>query len=196
MGSLHWNDIAEKSCKDAVEIAEKYVDGLASFEDVLEMGTEAEKIAWPTLSGPCPYTADFVASQVPRIIFGNRGQQYSSWVCGMVHQVVLKNAPNQFAMDQMNQKLEAAGVLFFRDLLGNPFRPTLIGCSSSRVAEICSDIYDHGRFDRMPQVADALIQAGCRDEDVLAHCQNQVTHVRGCWVLDLILQRERHAAEG
>jgi hypothetical protein len=43
-------------------------------------------------------------------------------------------------------------------------------------------------FDRMPILADALQDAGCDNEDVLSHGRaEKATHVRGCWVVDLIL---------
>jgi hypothetical protein len=36
---------------------------------------------------------------------------------------------------------------------------------------------------------DALMDAGCEDEAVLAHLL-EPTHVRGCWVLDLLLGKD------
>ncbi|AMV25096.1 hypothetical protein VT84_11920 [Gemmata sp. SH-PL17] len=42
----------------------------------------------------------------------------------------------------------------------------------------------------MPILADALQDAGCADEALLAHCREPGAHVRGCWVVDLVLGRE------
>ena len=39
----------------------------------------------------------------------------------------------------------------------------------------------------MPILADALQDAGCTNEDVLTHCRGDGPHVRGCWVVDLLL---------
>jgi hypothetical protein len=36
-------------------------------------------------------------------------------------------------------------------------------------------------------LADALEEAGCQDQDILAHCRSGGEHVRGCWVIDLLL---------
>ena len=47
-----------------------------------------------------------------------------------------------------------------------------------------------GAFDRLPLLADALLDAGCDDEAVLGHCHSEGPHVRGCWVVDLVLGRE------
>ena len=42
-------------------------------------------------------------------------------------------------------------------------------------------------FRPMPILADALEEAGCDNADTLAHCREPGVHVRGCWVVDLIL---------
>ena len=49
-------------------------------------------------------------------------------------------------------------------------------------------MYEPREFSAMPILADALQDAGCDSDDILAHCRdaNQV-HVRGCWVVDLVL---------
>jgi hypothetical protein len=51
-------------------------------------------------------------------------------------------------------------------------------------------IYDDRAFDRLPILADALIDAGCDDEAILGHCRGPGPHVRGCWVADLVLGKE------
>lgn len=45
-------------------------------------------------------------------------------------------------------------------------------------------------FDRLPILADALEEAGCTDEAILSHCRGPGPHVRGCWVVDLLLEKE------
>jgi hypothetical protein len=51
---------------------------------------------------------------------------------------------------------------------------------------LATGIYEDRAFDRLPLLADALMDAGCADEQVLGHCRSD-GHVRGCWLLDLIL---------
>ena len=55
---------------------------------------------------------------------------------------------------------------------------------------IAQAIYDKRAFDRMPILADALEDAGCDNADILAHCRGPNEHVRGCWVVDLILGKQ------
>jgi hypothetical protein len=102
--------------------------------------------------------------------------------------------------------LEAAeGVLFavvpdvaihaMREVIGNPFRPVAINpawlnWNDGTVRKVAQAIYDERAFDRLPILADALEEAGCTNTDILNHCRQPRNHVRGCWVVDLILGKE------
>jgi hypothetical protein len=57
------------------------------------------------------------------------------------------------------------------------------------VTSLAQAIYDERAFDRMPVLADALEDAGCTSTDMLEHCRGGGEHVRGCWVVDLILNK-------
>ena len=48
-------------------------------------------------------------------------------------------------------------------------------------------MYDDRDFAAMPILADALEEAGCDSANILAHCREPGVHVRGCWVVDLVL---------
>ena len=49
-------------------------------------------------------------------------------------------------------------------------------------------MYESRDFSAMPILADALQDAGCVNDDVLNHCREaHAAHVRGCWVVDLVL---------
>jgi hypothetical protein len=80
-----------------------------------------------------------------------------------------------------------------RDIFGNPFRPVALDpawCTSDVVA-LAEGIYADRAFDRLPILADALQDAGCEHPDVLNHCRDtSLTHVRGCWVIDLLTGRQ------
>ncbi|HVS39661.1 MAG TPA: hypothetical protein VMS17_29155 [Gemmataceae bacterium] len=79
-----------------------------------------------------------------------------------------------------------------RELLGSPFRPialdpTWLEWNDGTVRKMATAIYEERAFDRLPLLADALEEAGCTDADILAHCRSGGEHVRGCWVVDLLL---------
>jgi hypothetical protein len=79
-----------------------------------------------------------------------------------------------------------------RDIFGNLFRPVTLDPTwpTPTVVGLAQTIYDNRAFDRLPELADALEGAGCTNADVLDHCREQGEHVRGCWVVDLILGKE------
>jgi hypothetical protein len=79
-----------------------------------------------------------------------------------------------------------------RDIIGNPFRSISLDPRwlTSTVVEIAQAIYRERAFDKMPILADALMDAGCDSEDILNHCRSDRPHVRGCWVVDLLLGKE------
>lgn len=72
---------------------------------------------------------------------------------------------------------------------GNPFRPIVLDRHwlTSSVLDLATSIYDERAFDRMPILGDALMDAGCAEEQVIQHCARKGPHVRGCWVVDLLL---------
>ena len=78
---------------------------------------------------------------------------------------------------------------FLRDIFGNPCRPVTFNCGlpPCSVSSLAQTIYDEQAFNRMPELADALEVAGSTDAYILAHLRGSGPHVRGCWVVDLIL---------
>jgi hypothetical protein len=77
-----------------------------------------------------------------------------------------------------------------RDIFGNPFRPVTFSDSwrTDTALTLARQMYDSRDFGAMPILADALQDAGCEVEEILNHCRDaKQTHVRGCWVVDLVL---------
>jgi len=84
---------------------------------------------------------------------------------------------------------QTAQLEFLRDIIGNPFRPVTFSPSwrTEHTVGIAAKMYDEREFAAMPILADALQEAECEDADILAHCREPGVHVRGCWVVDLVL---------
>jgi hypothetical protein len=76
-----------------------------------------------------------------------------------------------------------------RDIFGNPFRPVSIDplFLTETVVSLAEQMYESRDFAAMPILSDALLDAGCDNEDVLNHYREPGPHVRGCWVVDLVL---------
>jgi hypothetical protein len=68
--------------------------------------------------------------------------------------------------------------------------PTLLGWNDRTIPRVAQAIYEEKAFDRLPVLADALEEAGCGDPEILGHLRGPGPHVRGCFVLDLILSKD------
>jgi len=79
-----------------------------------------------------------------------------------------------------------------RCIFGNPFRPVTFSPEwrTSTAIMMAQGMYESRDFGAMPILADALQDAGCDNDDVLTHCRGTGPHVRGCWVVDLVLGKE------
>jgi hypothetical protein len=93
-----------------------------------------------------------------------------------------------------------SGVL--RCIFGNPFRPpcplpsALLTWNDGTIPRLARSIYEErrlpgGDFDpeRLAVLADALEDAGCEDEELLAHVRSPGPHVRGCWAVAALAGR-------
>ena len=79
-----------------------------------------------------------------------------------------------------------------RDIFGNPFRSVDFDPEwlTETTLALARTMYDARNFHAMPILADALQDAGCEDSAILDHCRYANSlHVRGCWVVDLVLGR-------
>jgi hypothetical protein len=61
---------------------------------------------------------------------------------------------------------------------------------TSDVIGLARGISEDQAFERLPILGDALMDAGCEGEQIIAHCRGEGPHVRGCWVVDLILGKD------
>lgn len=81
-------------------------------------------------------------------------------------------------------------VAILRDIFGNPFQPVAFSPDwrTDTAIALASQMYESREFSAMPILADALQDAGCDNTDILSHCRDaNQPHVRGCWVVDLVL---------
>jgi hypothetical protein len=74
-----------------------------------------------------------------------------------------------------------------------PFRPVTLDSAwlTSTVLALAQQMYDSHDFSAMPILADAFMDSGCDNDEILNHCRDpKQVHVRGCWVVDAILGKE------
>jgi hypothetical protein len=85
------------------------------------------------------------------------------------------------------------------EMFGNPFRPAGVDRSwlTPTVLALARAAYDERELHsaevgpaRLAVLSDALEEAGCTDTDLLSHLRSPGPHVRGCWVVDLLLGKD------
>ena len=83
-----------------------------------------------------------------------------------------------------------------RCIFGNPFRislrlsTTVLAWNDGTVLRIAEGIYADRAPERLPVLADALLDAGCDNEELIQHFRSSGPHViPGCWGVDLIMGR-------
>jgi hypothetical protein len=154
--------------RQAVQVSEQFADGLCSKHDLEKRVDEA----WDAIDSPYYLVSDaeFVAMCSAEPMSGyHAARDILTW--GRI----LKD-PSQL----------------LRCMFGNPFRQMPINPRwlSSTVVDIAQAIYQEKAFGRMPILADALMDAGCDNQDIFTHCRSVDVHVRGCWVVDLLLGKK------
>jgi hypothetical protein len=182
---------------------------------VLEVAAAVESVvslsARPTstasgMTGTHGFAAGAVASMA-------RSKAYADW--GMKSAGVYEAC--QAAADAAHESEVAHQLLILRDIFGDQFGPvrnesrwlswsggserwsllpsprkidfdrSWLEWNNCIVRKMAKEIYDKRAFDQMHALADALVQAGCTNADILTHCRSGGEHVRGCWVVDLLL---------
>jgi hypothetical protein len=179
-----WDCLLTRAEADGVMAAERYADGQAS--DV-EVGAAHQAIESAVYKRHSP--ADYVT--IPGIEIVQPCAETAVWVAG--GRVEARSGPDDEGYHGRLRALEEeerrGQVELLRDLFGNPFRPVEFEprWRTTDVIELARSIYEEKAFERLPILADALMDAGCEDEAIISHCRGEGTHVRGCWVVDLVL---------
>ena len=202
---LIWQLFSDDRCRKAVEVAERYADGLASEDERQEADEAAATAADDGEEGEdLPYfdrlALEGCGNAASLALSANEGESTTS-EAQLVAEWTVFAATGSKALD--DQKQEAKRLAMFgelvrsqcdllRDTFGNPFRPVTIDRSlqTPAVVKLAQQIYDQRAFDRLPKLADALKKAGCDNQELLAHCREKGLHERGCWVVDLLLGKE------
>jgi hypothetical protein len=102
---------------------------------------------------------------------------------------VWENRADRRAANGARHEERAARAGILRDIFGNPFRPVAFSPEwrTDTAVSLAKQMYESREFSAMPILADALQDAGCDNDDMLDHCRGPGPHVRGCWVVDLVL---------
>ena len=187
-----WELLTDERSRRAVDVAEAYADGCVGAEELAAAYYAAYTALLNTDSlDECWYAAARLANAVA---YGAplHGFSCTPLAAAAVADTVADVTINAVAYNAAKAEELAVQCHLLRDIFGNPFRTVSIGSCrrNAEVITLAQAIYDSRAFDRLPTLADALQVAGCDDQVLLEHCRVPGRHVRGCWVVDLLLGKE------
>lgn len=165
----------------AVEISERYASGLADELEWAATWTASE----PPFDDPIAAMI-WLAGRPPT---SRTGLEEAGWA--VMAAVSLMVEPTEEAAWYAFLAEEAA---LLREVV-NPFllAPLVHSWHSwhdGLLVSMAQQMYDSRDFSDLPILADALEEAGCTNQDILAHCRSGGEHVRGCWVVDLLIGKQ------
>jgi hypothetical protein len=175
-----------------IEVAERYADGQATEEE-LTAAYEGARRAYNARSAYGPGQARQAATYAtaPKI----DGVYFiSGSVSSGIARSLWSDREGELAESRVHPRL-------LRCVFGNPFRPILAERAwlTGTVTTLAAAAYQErslpsGEIDpvRLAVLGDALEEAGCTNPTLLAHLRSEGPHVRGCWMLDLLLAKEEH----
>jgi hypothetical protein len=184
---LHIDESPLQQIRNAVEVAERYADGQACFADLAPWRRLALGVAAGTGRSGVTRALETIRNQtwwLPEMPT-TREKDWSA-----AERLVVRRAG-----EEQNKTIQEARLFLLREMFGNPFQsvsinPSWLSWNAGAVHKIAQVIFSERAFDNIPILADALEEAGCTDQAILDHCRSGGEHVRGCWVLDLLLGKQ------
>jgi hypothetical protein len=185
---------------EALDVAERFADGLVGDAERSNARKAAQQAAQVrgVVARPTAPKWERRAASLAYYAAARRAME-SAWNIPLLAvEVLVWRAGGYNACDVQGTKRDA-GVIhsgLLRDVVGNPFRPAPVAdprwlaWNDGTVAKLAAAIYEERRWADLPILADALEDAGCSNAAVLAHCRGPGEHVRGCWVVDLLLGKD------
>jgi hypothetical protein len=172
-----WPALRQVAQRRAVEVAEQFADGQVTLDELWNAWTKARQ-SFPGTGRPP--LADLLFS----VCNSETWEAVKTWRLASSGEfdAVRGNTPAE-------EKRQLAGLA--RCVFGNPFRPVEFAPSwrTGTAVALAEQMYESRDFGAMPILADALQEAGCDSEALLSHCREPGPHARGCWVVDLVLDK-------
>ncbi len=178
-----WKWLPDDRLHDAVMTAEEFADGLRTKEELEAARAGVVRLADD--SGPFGHAKQRVRVAIDMAIATTDAQAFSA-----AFEMTATEAPLGGQLRTNSDRDDTHLCRLIRDIFGNPFRPVTFAPEwrSSSAVGLAQSMYESRDFSPMPILADALEDAGCDNPDILAHCRAEnAVHVRGCWVVDLVL---------
>jgi hypothetical protein len=187
----------EMTAHAAIETVERLADGEATPQEVADARYFLRNAEWAAESDRFGYNSQ-------RLIGSELRYGVAYWIMNLADmEPELKNILDFYLVassgryyawghdEPLHTDHRAVALSIIDDIFAHPLRQVRFSPSwqTTTAIGIAQAMYDSRNFSAMPILADALEEAGCDSADVLAHCRGDGPHVRGCWVVDLVLSK-------
>ena len=182
--------------RQAVEVGERFADGLADVAELKSIQPVAQCADMLHNRGENASVGSCAAFASIYCVAGKlgRSEACTGWASAAVSwaESGIRSSSENLKGTAARTSEELAQAHLLRDIFGNPFRPVAFDPAwrTDTAVSLARQMYESREFSAMPILADALQDAGCDNPDVLNHCRGEGPHVRGCWVVDLVLGKE------
>jgi hypothetical protein len=199
----YWSLLTDERSQIAVAVAEREADrsggerSLRLAERDAEAAVRSRTTTFPPFGPAAAAGARAVVNMDAALAAGN------ACMVGYHVKVALAYEEKPDDMSKAKDKAvagwHAEAVALLIDIFDNPFRPVSLNPDwlTPTVTNLAAAAYEErqlpsGHLDagRLAVLADAMEDAGCNNLDILSHCRQPGEHVRGCWVVDLLLGKE------
>ncbi len=190
-----WHLLSDERKRNAVEHAEAYADGLVSCDRLHQALLNAMGVYH---GGGVPHVDGAILCACYHHPWGASAIAHTIALLDRAASAAAGGPPWDDAWMRARLPEQAQQAALLRDVFGGIFytktlfRPVLLDPKwlNSTVAALAKHMYDSLNFTSMPILGDALVDAGCAEPAILDHCRQPGDHVRGCWLVDLLLAKE------
>jgi hypothetical protein len=182
--------LGDERTRRAVEVAERYADGEATTNEVADARRTAREFSYDYAHYTNPAWYPSSAAVHACELRAWSAADNASWHAAHYFPREDEDAERAEHQERRHQ------CLLLRDIIGNPFQvtpkidPAWLSWHGGLLVSMARQMYDSRNFADMAVLADALEESDCSDADLLNHCRQPGEHVRGCWLVDLLLGKE------
>jgi hypothetical protein len=208
-----WERLTDERTRKAIEVAERFADSRASEAELLNAQAETAEVHRSWMRAWEASLPDTLQGRLDRVRRSYRPERALILAVSWAVDDEAMPDEDQNAVCYLISAHHGdgkAGLLsaarryadLLREVIGPSvhsvtLEPSVLTWNAACIPRLAQASYEDrqlpsGQLDtaRLAVLADALEDAGCDNADILAHCRSDGPHVRGCWVVDLLLGKE------
>ena len=174
----------DERSKNAVDVAERFADGLASEEEL----DNANSAAWTTANSVAMDAAWSVAwaAYYTTSVAYNAASNAAYYSARFLRDRTESASACYAEYDAAKEKQQ----LFLNDITDKPniiISPESLAWNNQTLSKLATQIYNNKQFEDMSILADALQDANATTQ-FIQHCYKPV-HIKGCWLIDILMEK-------